>query len=247
MSITIQGTYTLPSKGLIYSKPINPEVTLRSMTTMDELKRLQPNDNEQRVMCNLINDCIVGDLGIDAYDLCMGDYNYLLHRLRVLSHGPEYKMVTRCPKCQTIEEQTFNLDTLEVNEYEDGMLDLLNVHLPKSDVDVKLRFTTSRMIDEVEKRRKDILKQTPDALDPRYLVTLEYLIESVDGKVLSYVDKEKFVQNLPIKDANLIINRVAEFNKKIGLDITFTNECPVCKYVYLVPFQFGAEFFGPTN
>ena len=39
MESTIFETFKLPSNGEIYEKPVNPEVTLRSMTTMEEMRR----------------------------------------------------------------------------------------------------------------------------------------------------------------------------------------------------------------
>ena len=40
METTNYEIFTLPSKGLVYEKPINPTVSLRSMTVMEEMKKL---------------------------------------------------------------------------------------------------------------------------------------------------------------------------------------------------------------
>ena len=45
---TIAESYTLPSKGLVYEKPVNPKVTLRSMTVEEEMKRLAPSELPDR-------------------------------------------------------------------------------------------------------------------------------------------------------------------------------------------------------
>lgn len=113
---TIQETFTLPSKGQIYDKPINPEITLRSMTTMDELKRLSPSDLPYKNMCELIDDCIVGKTELSSYDMCIGDYQFLLHKLRIATYGTDYNMVVQCPNCASVEEKVFNLEELEILE-----------------------------------------------------------------------------------------------------------------------------------
>ena len=129
---TITEKFTLPSKGLIYSNPINSEVTLRSMTTMDELRRTSPSTKPYSSVCDLIKGCIVGNLGIEVEDLCLADYQFLMHKLRIITYGPEYKMMTRCPFCGKIEDQIFNLESLELHEYYDGYNDLFKLHLVKS-------------------------------------------------------------------------------------------------------------------
>ena len=78
---TIAERYTLPSHGLLYDKEINPEIKLRSMTVRDEMKRLSPvtDGTIYRNMAEIIDSCLVEKPGISAYDLCVGDYQFLLH------------------------------------------------------------------------------------------------------------------------------------------------------------------------
>ena len=56
--VSIKETFTLPSKGLVYDEKINPNITLRSMTTMEEMKRLSPSDLEYKTISEIIDDCI---------------------------------------------------------------------------------------------------------------------------------------------------------------------------------------------
>ena len=89
---TIGNQYTLPSLGKVYDKQINPQITLRSMTIEDEMKRLNHADRPYKVMCEIIDDCLIEKLGISSYDMCLGDYQFLLHKLRVVTYGKEYKL-----------------------------------------------------------------------------------------------------------------------------------------------------------
>ena len=89
----------LPSKGLIYEEDVSPEIELSSMKTKHEMLRLSATEESQKVMAEIIDDCIVGDLGISSYDLCLGDFQYLLYKLRVVTFGPDYEMTAKCPFC----------------------------------------------------------------------------------------------------------------------------------------------------
>ena len=88
---TIAEEFTLPSGGQLYDPPISPIVKLRSMTTEDEMKRLSPSERAYKNMCEIIDGCIVDDIGISTYDMCLADYQFLLHRIRVVTYGKEYK------------------------------------------------------------------------------------------------------------------------------------------------------------
>ena len=238
--------FTLPSKGLIYDNPINSEVTLRSMTTMDELIRLSPSTKPYSFMASLIQSCIVGELGMDVEDLCLADYQFLLHKLRIITYGPEYPMMTRCPFCGKIEDQVINLDELECVSYTDEMKELFTIHLPVYDVDVKLNYSTPRMLDRILERKQEILDKNPEALDPTFILTLQELIDKVDGQTLSRVKLEGFVQNMNMKDANLIIRQSDKINQGIGLDLNIVTKCSHCGLDYVSTFRETSEFLRPT-
>jgi len=106
-NITIKEDFSLPSEGRIYGKTFNPDVTLRSMTVEDEMKRLSPSKNPYKNMSEIIESCITSEkLPISVYDLCIGDYTYLLHKLRVVTYGANYPIRYMCPKCGSIENDT---------------------------------------------------------------------------------------------------------------------------------------------
>ena len=79
MITTIQEDFSLPSKGLMYTTKFDPHIKLRSMTVADEMKRLQATERPYKVMTEIIDDCLVDKLPISSYDMCLGDYQFLLH------------------------------------------------------------------------------------------------------------------------------------------------------------------------
>lgn len=246
---TIAEHYELPSKGLIYPHQFDPTVKLRSMTTQDEMKRLTNSDLQYKIMSEIIDDCIVDEkLPISSYDMCLGDYQYLLHRLRVVTYGPEYKMSVKCPVCGGVSDVVCDLDSLEKIEFEMEDIDKLKeVQLPTSNKTVILKFQTPRILDNIAKRKKDLLKKNPESLvDPSFLLTLMSVIDTVDDKKLNEVQLEKFVRNLPMRDANILLQKAIKLNESVGLKTDFECKCKHCGFEMTSSFRITPEFYGPT-
>ena len=98
---SIAEEYVLPSRGKVYSQNVNPNVKIRSMTTEEEMKRLAPSDKTYKNLCEIIDDCLVENPGISSYDMCLADYQFLLHKLRVVTYGPDYPITSKCPFCRS--------------------------------------------------------------------------------------------------------------------------------------------------
>lgn len=241
---TMTGTFTLPSKGLIYGKPVKEQVTLRSMTTADEMRRLSPSDAPNGVMARIIDDCMVDDIGISCYDMHIGDFQFLLHRLRVVTYGPEYKMSSKCRWCASENINTINLDDLKVIEYTPDFDKLFDIDLPVTKKHIKLRMQTPRLIDGVSLKVKDSknLSNTESA----FFYTVQSLIDQVDGEKLDVVQMERFVKTLPMMDTNYIIQKGQKINEAIGVDTNFIVGCDICGLEYRDSFRITSEFFGPT-
>lgn len=246
---TITETYTLPSKGRIYTPKIDARVTLRSMTTQEEMKRLSPTDAPYKVMASIIEDCIVDNkLGMPVYDLYIGDYTYLLHRLRVVTYGPQYKMAIQCPNCGAVTVPSINLDNIEVKEYTDDFADLLIVNLPITDKRIELNIQTPRRIEEANFKVKELKKRHKDLMyDPSLPVSLQSFIKTVDGQVLRDDALESFVKQLPMGDTNVLLQAVSALNGKVGLDTEVVATCKECGYDSVSTFRITSEFFGPTK
>ena len=57
----IAETFTLPSKGIIYEEQVDPEIILGSMKTKHEMMRLSASENNNKIMADIIDDCLVGN------------------------------------------------------------------------------------------------------------------------------------------------------------------------------------------
>lgn len=245
---TIAESFVLPSKGLIYSTPINPNVKLRSMTTAEEMRRLAPTDTSYKVMSDIIEACMVEGPKdkLSVYDMCIGDYQYLLHKIRVVTYGNDYKLAVRCPHCGSIHQTTINLDDLEVSEYDESMDSLKTITLPRTKREVGLRIQTPRILDNIAKRKKELQKKSGDLdYDPTLSLTLMSMIDTIDGEKLDPGKLEKFVKTLPMMDANYLIQSSNKLNGKVGISTDLSVECKHCGKDIDTTFRYTSEFFGP--
>lgn len=246
--VTIQEEYTLPSLGKIYERQFDPNIKLRSMTVAEEMKRLTATDTPYKAMSEIIDDCLITKLPMSVYDLCLGDYQFLLHRLRVVTYGTNYKMTLRCPICGEIFDYEINLDDLEVFEYKPELLEMTTITLPETGKTIELKFQTPRDLDNIEKQKKIFKKKYPDLdYDPALLFNLESVIKTVDGEVITSGLLQDMIKKLPMKDSNLILNMADKLNSKIGVDINILTTCPTCLSDIHSSFRFTGEFFRPST
>lgn len=245
---TIANEYTLPSEGKVYNKEIKSQFKLRSMTTAEEMKRLNHTDRPYRAMAEIIDDCLVEDIGISAYDLCVADYQFMLHKLRIVTYGPNYKIDSTCPYCGTINKDTLNLDTLPLIPFDKDTFDkYMEFELPATGKRIKLRMQTPRILDEISFKTKEARRKNPKVVgDPAFLFTLESLIDTVDGEKLEQFRIVPFIQKLPMMDTNYILRAAQKLNSSFGLDSALLNTCTVCGLDYTSNFRTTSEFFGPS-
>lgn len=252
---TIAENFTLPSHGLMYEGEINPNIKLRSMTVRDEMKRMAPSNDGTiyRVLAEVIDNCLVEKPGISSYDMCIGDFQFLMHKLRIVTYGPEYKISCKCPNCGDYDEHVVNLEDLALQEMETFDKDeYLKFTLPVSKKVIELNYNTPRILDNIEKDVSRIAKQyaknnkTMSSIDWHLLYQLVYAIKTVDGQKLTLSQKETFCNNLVGKDYNTIINALDKLDDKAGLGLMFKVHCNQCGLDMSVPFRLTGEFFRPT-
>ena len=253
---TIAERYTLPSHGLLYDSDINPDIKLRSMTVRDEMKRMAPaNDGTiYRVLAEVIDDCLIEKPGISSYDMCIGDFQFLMHKLRIVTYGPEYKISCKCPNCGNYDDYIVNLEDLSLDELKDFNKDkYLRLELPASKKIVELNYNTPRILDNIEKEVDRVAKQykkqnkVMSDVDWHLLYQLVYAIKTVDGQKLSVTQKETFCNNLVGRDYNAIINALDKLDQKVGLGLMFEVKCNQCGLNMSVPFRLTNEFFRPSS
>ncbi len=246
---TIMEGYELPSKGKIYEEAVNPHIELRSMTARDEMKRLSPSSTPLKTLADIIEGCCIEKPAIHVYDMSLGDYEYLLHKLRIVTYGEDYKVSLRCPECGEAIEAVAKLDQLNVKEYDEELVDSLRTFtLPKTGRTVSLNFLSPRRVEEMEVKVRDMKRKYKNAtIDFETLVRLLVNIDTVDGEKKNEHELETFVTNLPALDLQKLLNSIDKLNQQIGLDNILYLTCPKCAAEISTFFRFGPEFFRPTT
>lgn len=244
---TIAEEYTLPSKGKIYDKAVDPVFKLRSMTTQDEMKRLGHSDREYKLLAEVIDDCTLTKNGISSYDMCLADYEFLMHKLRVVTYGPNYKTQSICPHCRALNDNVINLDELKIIPYTDEIKENLEFDLPVTKKHIKLRIQTPRLIDDAAQQVKEQGSRIGKDSDSNLLFTLLSLIETVDNQELDVVKREQFIKSLPMRDTNKIIKKAGKIIDCFGIDKKVQLKCEKCGLAYTSSFRITSEFFGPTE
>ena len=246
---TIAEGYELPSRGKIYDTPVDAHVELRSMTARDEMKRLSPTSTQFKKLADIIEGCMIEKPKIHVYDMALGDYEFLLHKLRIVTYGPKYKMMLSCPHCFENFETEANLEQLRILDFDEAKFrELQTFKLPVSGDTVKIRFQTPRMLDEVELQAKDAKRKYRTAdVEFDLLYLLKSVIDEVNGIKLDPMKAEAYIEKLPAMDMTRIVNNLDALNACVGIDSTLFVDCPKCGGEVRTFFRFGSEFFRPTN
>jgi hypothetical protein len=211
------------------------------------MKRLAPSERAYKNICEIIDDCLVEKPGISSYDMHLGDYQFLLHKMRIVTYGSDYSITSACPYCASINTANINLEDIRVLEYDESIDKYFELDLPKSKKHIKLKMQTPRMLDEIQARAKELKRKAPNFVgDPAFLFSLQLMIDEVDGEKLHPVKMEDFVKSLPMMDTNYIVQYSQKINDGIGLDTLLDNTCDACGLDYTSRFRANSEFFGPT-
>lgn len=239
-------TIMLPSHGKIYEEDVNPEIILSSMTTKHEMLRLSANENSQKLMSDIIDDCIQTDVGISAYDMCLADYQYLMLKLREVTFGNEYTMTAICPYCNARTDIDMNLDDLEIKEFSEDVLEYTEIELPVSGDTISLTLQTPRILDRINKQVKQAQRKTHTRENQNILYNMLNSIVSKNGEPFNTIAEEQWLRNLPLADTNYIMDAIDQLNSSFGVIMAVDTTCNVCGEDIVVPFLVNRSFFRPS-
>lgn len=218
----------LPSNGLPYQSCDDKDVRdgyvwIYPLTMKEEeILSTQKYINEGVATIMALNNCLKSN--IDAMDLVVSDFYYLLMYLRQVSISDDFVFNVKCPHCEhefkyniKISEQSF--DELDPETFKEP----IRVDLPVSDYTVLIglpRIRTVREMSWMIENSKDIIGIA------EFIYTRTIAIISPDGKEVPREDWVIFYNNLPHKDSEEILNYIKFDN---GLThIVKNTTCPNC-------------------
>lgn len=245
-NFTISEYFTLPSQGLVYDKKVVPTVHLSSMTTRHEMQRLAPSPSQYKPMCDVIDDCLIDDIGISSYDMCSGDYQFLMFKLRIVTYGKDITIMDTCPHCGDKSELKIDLNNLQNISNIDDFKKYSSFTLPRSGKKIVLNYQTPRMLDNiVEGVREYSERVKTNKVDQTLVFLLKELIKTVDGHTPDPLNFEEWVRNLPMMDTNTITAYAEKMDRTIGVNTELEIKCDMCGQTHKAQFRPGPEFFRP--
>lgn len=242
MSSNYEISVVLPSGGILY-EGIEPEVTLRHITTKEEKKLLASTSDN--TLDNLIKSCVVEPEGLDMNQLISADKHFLMLKLRIHTYGSDYNVEGKCPYCGERHNYTINLDDFPVYELTEKDLEKLKITLPVSGDKLELRLLTGADIDAINRQAKKmakILKCDRDELE--YVIRMARHIKSINGKEVDNGSAQGYVEEMHAKDSAYFWYCLDEI--QIGYDTTVEVVCPGCRQDIEFAMPMTKEFFRPT-
>lgn len=241
--IAIQETFDLPSRGKFPNVPA--QITLRAMSLKDEKQRLAAQGISGIV--DLISNCVVKPENFDAFDMCRFDLDFAMLKLRIVSHGPNYKVKVVCPNCGKTIESTINLDDIATNYVEDDFSPEFEIGpLPISGDTLGVKILTFRDNNDIETEARRVLNKFPQYKgDPSDILDYVYRITTVNGEKLTYPQLKSYVENMAASDSIYFDEFYSEALGKYGLDTVIPFTCNSCGESFERSMPMNSEFFRP--
>ena len=239
MSSSIQETYEFPSKGKLEGIP--KSFTIRSMTTMEEKKLLGVSNLPFKLLRDVINACIVEPKGFDCYDLPLGDFQFIYHKLRVVTYGNIYEILQVCPYCLKVSKLQIDLDALPVIEFDPAQLDKLNITLPRSGDKIKAKMMTPRILDEIASEVNDATAKGQSKAESEYMWSLIKLIDTVNGEKLNELQVRKYVQEMQALDSRTLNKAVSSIGFGVQTE-NIVSQCTNCGKTFPHSLPINKEF-----
>ena len=213
----------LPSKGKFYK---SQNITVRPMTFEDEKAMVLAKKDKADAINVLLSRCV---MGVSIPDLLLIDKLFLILKIREISYGDTYTSLVNCSKCAHENTLTFKLSDLPVTYIDDSVTSEIEVTLPVTKVNLKLRLPT--VMDE---------KYIND--DVRVFDNLWRFVSEINGsddKVLI----SKFLKDprVPLRDMHTITNTIGMVEYGVQTKVRF--DCESCGGANIINLPLGADFF----
>lgn len=261
----------VPSKGYFNNKDVYPfstnnEIGIAPMTTQDELLLKTPDAliNGESI-AKLIESCVPGIKNVR--DLPISDISVILLGIRMSSYGHEMEYQTTCPKCDTENYFSANLEQILASmnfleeSYVVSLTDKLSVsirpHTYNSSIkQILFSFNETKLFEmftEEELDEQEMTERYVESFKKLASLTVEIIADSViavldeNGIPVDATKDQIFdwVANISRKDAKLIQDKIEEINK-IGIDEKADVVCgkEECKHKWTTQIGFDpANFF----
>lgn len=241
-NVAITETFELPSNGKVTGTPA--KITLRAMSLLDEKKRLASSG--KKGLINLISNCIVEPEKTDVGEFLSFDVDYAMVALRIISHGPMYRVNVTCPHCGKVHSEELNLSDIPVKECDDSFSAQFEINLPICGDTLKVHLLNSNQEEKMTAEAEKILQKFPNYEgDPADILSYIYRIDEVNGEKLPYPMLKQYVESLSAADSIYFDDAYASKIGDYGLDTEIAFKCEHCGGTFNRMLPINEEFFRP--
>jgi uncharacterized protein (UPF0212 family) len=257
LSFLTQGidTLELPSRGILY--PVNSPLSkgklkIRPWITAEEKLIDKFNKtNFYSILRRLVEAAV--EENVDITEMTLGDFFFVLYNIRQLSYGAAYTTSVRCPHCNTDVETEVDLNNCEVTYLKEGFVEPIELVLPISKIEVKLRLPRLRDVIEATESTQFESKRYGSKINSDMYkfakCALEMKLPNEDHDILT-IDKDFMTElqliwpKMPAADYAAIKNKLDEFDH--GYIDTIQTKCPNCEEMIEQAPVLSPDFFRPS-
>jgi len=230
----------LPTGGLLY--PAGTKIMGRPLKVLEVKKLTSINEyNAESVITEILRKCVKG---IPVDEIYLNDKIYILFWLRANSYrNNSYVVDFECPKCEKESTYHFDVNSIQIKKVENFEK---NIILESKDhISLKfLQIKDEKDIGNFRERYEQMIVKSGNEVDEE-LVGMAYMIDTINGKALSPLDKYNYVLNLDPQDFSCLLTHVE--NNTASVKPYMNVSCNLCGGETQLGLSFRPDFFLPRH
>lgn len=213
----------LPSQGKF--NPEIPEgiVEVYPIRVLEEKMMAGMSGTGTQRMNALFKSCLKSE--VDPSKLLLVDRMYLLLFLRILSYGPSRKVTIPCQSCGQKNDYNMDLNSFEITNPKEDQVEPFSITLPISGDVIELRFLRGIDEQEISQASERYRKKGKSPSEIAFVMQMTLPVVSVNGEVISELDKFAWADNLVGQDASFLRKSIesTDFGVKMESELTCSN------------------------
>lgn len=230
----------LPTSGLLY--PAGTKLMGRPLKVLEVKKLTSINEyNAESVITDILRKCVKG---ISVDEIYLNDKIYILFWLRANSYrNNSYVVDFECPKCEKESTYHFDINSIQINKVDNFNKDVVL----KSGDHISLKFLQikdEKDIGNFRERYGQMITKSGNEVDDE-LVGMAYMVDTINGKAPSPLDKYSYVLNLSAEDFSCLLTHIE--NNTASVKPYMNVACNLCGGETQLGLSFRPEFFLPRH
>lgn len=230
----------LPTGGLLY--PAGTKLMGRPLKVLEVKKLTSINEyNAESVITDILRKCVKG---ISVDDIYLNDKIFILFWLRANSYrNNSYVVDFECPKCEKESTYHFDINSIQIKKVDNFNKDVV---LESGDhISLKfLQIKDEKDIGNFRERYGQMIAKSGNEVDDE-LVGMAYMVDTINGKTPSPLDKYNYVLNLAAEDFSCLLTHIE--NNTASVKPYMNVACTLCGGETQLGLSFRPDFFLPRH